>query len=99
MGSRAEAACQLTALSLNSVMPRKAAQEAIEWPETDRIRPRLGVGSIAAMIHTVHQVGGPEGSRVSLGEPPSFIEHDDPLRVREASQREGSLSTIAYRAL
>jgi hypothetical protein len=64
-------------------MPRKAAQEAIEWTEADRFRPLLGVGSIAAMVHTVHRVGGPERSRVSLGEPPSFIEHDDPLRFEK----------------
>jgi hypothetical protein len=62
-------------------MPRKAAQEAIEWTEADRLRSLLGVGSIATMIHTVHRVGGSERFRVGLSEPPSFVEHDDPPSV------------------
>lgn len=83
---------------LNSVMPRKAAQEAVERAEADRFRPVLGLGSIATMIHIIHRVSGPERSRVSLGKPPAFFEHDDLRRFREASQRSGSRSTIVYRA-
>lgn len=78
-------------------MPRKAEQEAIEWTEADRFRPLLGFGSIATMIHTIHRVGWPERSRVSLGEPPTFVEQDDPLQFREASQWDRSRSTIPYR--
>jgi len=80
-------------------MPGKAAQETVEWTEADRFRPVLGLGRIATMIHVVHRVGGPERSRVSLGEPPAFFEHDDLRRFREASQRDGGRSTIPHRAL
>lgn len=78
-------------------MPRKTAQEAVEWAKADRFRPVLGSGSISTMIHIVHRVGGPKRSRVSLGEPPAFFEHDDLRRFQEASQRDGSRSTIPYR--
>jgi hypothetical protein len=78
-------------------MPGKAAKQAVEWTEADRFRPMLGLGSITTMINIVHRLGGPERSRVSLGEPPAFFEHDDLRRFREASQREGSRSTIVYR--
>nr|BFF15571.1 hypothetical protein GCM10025699_68740 [Microbacterium flavescens] len=90
---RAEPGCQLTTRSLNPVVPREAAQEAVEWTEADRFRPVLGSGCISTMIHIVHRVSGPERSRVSLGEPPAFFEHDDLRRLQEASQRDGSRST------
>lgn len=86
------------AQSVNPVMPMKAAQQAIEWTEADGLRPVLGLGRIATMIDVVHRVGGPERSRVSLGKAPAFLEHDDLRRFREASQRNGSQSTIPYRA-
>jgi hypothetical protein len=47
------------AQSVNPVMPRKAAQQAIEWTEADGFRPVLGLGRIATMIDVVHRVGGP----------------------------------------
>jgi hypothetical protein len=70
-------------------MPRKAAQEAIERTEADRLRPVLRLGRIATMIHTVHGVGGPERSRVSLCEPPAFFEHDDLLGSEKHSSGMG----------
>jgi hypothetical protein len=50
------------------------------------------------MIPFVDRVGGPERSRISLGEPPAFFKHDGLRRFREASQRDGSRATIGYRA-
>jgi hypothetical protein len=79
-------------------MPGKAAKQAVEWTEADRFRPVLGLWSIATMMLIVHRLGGPERSRVSCGEPPAFFEHDDLRRFREASQRDGSRSTIPFRA-
>ena len=75
-------------------MPRKATQEAIEWTEADPFRPLLSLRSITTMVHVIHRVGGSKRSRVSLGGPPTFFEHDDLRRFREASQWDGSRSTI-----
>lgn len=80
-------------------MPREATQEAIERTEADGFGPVLGPGSITTMIHVVHRVGRPERSRVSLGEPPAFFEHDDLRRLREASQWDGSRSTTLFETL
>jgi hypothetical protein len=79
-------------------MPRKAEQEAVTWTEADRFRPALGLGSITTVIDIIHPISGPERSRISLGAPPAFLEHDDLRRFREASQRNESRSTIGYRA-
>jgi len=75
----------LLARSLNSVMPGKTTQEAIEQAESNRFTPTLRLGSVTAMVDIVHRVGGPQRSSVNLGEPPAFLEHGDLHRLQKPS--------------
>jgi len=87
----------LVARSFNSVMPGKTTQEAVQHAESDRFTPTLCLGSVTAMVDIVHRVGGPQRSRVSLGEPPAFLEHGDLHRLQKAFHSGELRSTIGRR--